>query len=418
MMTRADLDEMGEQIAERAANLDAATHGLLSLIRVFDAAGGWSLQNARSCAHWLSWRVGLDLVTAREQVRVARRLGELPLIDEALRLGRVSYTKVRAITRVARPQTEAALLLCAEQETGSQLAITCARLASTQRDGVPAPEELRSHVRTRALPSGQHKLELVGSPDEIAMVMAVIDDSLRRMRDASAEASPALDTPMDTRVDVPRSAHRLRPHPITRADALMAIVHAHARGDRPERSPVELVVVVTDGLGVAADGTVLSPQAVRRVGCDAGVVHLHEDAHGNVLDLGRKRRTVSAAQKRALATRDPQCQFPACPHRAFLEPHHIVHWEDGGETNLSNLVRLCSFHHVCLHEGGYRVELGASRQAHRFFDREGRRIHVVPDPPRGEVTGFDVIAMMNRDRRSIARRTRRGGTASPSISTS
>ncbi|MCX5745411.1 MAG: HNH endonuclease signature motif containing protein [Proteobacteria bacterium] len=125
-------------------------------------------------------------------------------------------------------------------------------------------------------------------------------------------------------------------------------------------------------------------------------MHLREDAHGNVLDLGRKRRTVSAAQKRALATRDPQCQFPGCPHRAFLEPHHIVHWQDGGETNLSNLVRLCSFHHVCLHEGGYRVELGANRQSHRFFDREGRRIHVVPTPPR-DIAGFESIVAMNHD---------------------
>src|SRR5512132_891650 len=104
-----DLDQLGDEIAELSAHLEAATARLLDLIREFDAKAGWNT-GFRSCAHWLSWRVGLDLGAARERVRVARALGTLPRLAEALARGELSYAKVRALTRVATPETEARLL--------------------------------------------------------------------------------------------------------------------------------------------------------------------------------------------------------------------------------------------------------------------------------------------------------------------
>src|SRR6266852_4851206 len=98
------LDRLGDQIAELSAHLDAATARLLDLIRDFDARAGWNT-GFSSCAAWLVWRVGLDPGTARERVRVARALGTLPLLREALAHGEVSYAKVRALTRVATPET-------------------------------------------------------------------------------------------------------------------------------------------------------------------------------------------------------------------------------------------------------------------------------------------------------------------------
>ncbi|TMK79143.1 MAG: DUF222 domain-containing protein, partial [Actinobacteria bacterium] len=104
-----ELDRLGDEIAELSAHLDAATARLLELIRAFDARGGWNT-GFRSCAAWLSWRVGLDLGAARERVRVARALGTLPLLAQALARGELSYAKVRALTRVATPETEVRLL--------------------------------------------------------------------------------------------------------------------------------------------------------------------------------------------------------------------------------------------------------------------------------------------------------------------
>src|SRR2546427_12525583 len=103
------LDRLGDEIAELSAHLDAATAHLLDLIREFDTREGWNT-GFRSCAAWLSWRVGLDLGAARERVRVARARGMLPLLSQALARGELSYAKVRALTRVATPETEARLL--------------------------------------------------------------------------------------------------------------------------------------------------------------------------------------------------------------------------------------------------------------------------------------------------------------------
>src|SRR5262249_14600356 len=116
----AELERLGDQIAELSAHLEAATARLLDLIREFDARQGWNT-GFRSCAAWLSWRVGLDLGAAREKVRVARALGTLPLIAGALARGEISYAKVRAITRVATPETEVRLLGVARGGTAAHV---------------------------------------------------------------------------------------------------------------------------------------------------------------------------------------------------------------------------------------------------------------------------------------------------------
>jgi Domain of unknown function (DUF222) len=116
----AELDRLGDEIAELSAHLEAATARLLDLIRAFDARGGWNT-GFRSCAAWLSWRVGLDLGAARERVRVARALGTLPTLAEALARGELSYAKVRALTRVATPETEARLLAVGRAGTAAHV---------------------------------------------------------------------------------------------------------------------------------------------------------------------------------------------------------------------------------------------------------------------------------------------------------
>jgi hypothetical protein len=116
----AELDRLGDQIAELSAHLEAATARLLALIREFDARGGWN-RGFRSCAHWLCWRIGLNLGAARERVRVARALGTLPLLAGALGRGELSYAKVRALTRVATPETEARLLTIGRAGTAAHV---------------------------------------------------------------------------------------------------------------------------------------------------------------------------------------------------------------------------------------------------------------------------------------------------------
>src|SRR5580765_4420822 len=108
-MLMRSLEQLGDEIAELSVHLDAATVRLLDLIREFDVRNGWN-NGFRSCAAWLSWRVGLDLGAARERVRVAHALDTLPRLARALAHGELSYAKIRALTRVATPETEERLL--------------------------------------------------------------------------------------------------------------------------------------------------------------------------------------------------------------------------------------------------------------------------------------------------------------------
>ena len=324
-------------------------HRLLTDLRIFDAAGAWGEAGARSCASWLSWRVGWDPGTAREHVRVARALGSLPLIDTALREGRLSYSKVRALTRVATPATEAALVDDAHHTTAAQLETNCRALRSVQRLGALSPDEVRARrtVSRRERADGLVAIEAVLPPDEAALVWAALEHEARLAGDAGAAAATDVSagTPIAPRFD--------------RADGLVAMSQAALRGDAPDRTPIEVVLTVpretlattdvTDAtipaIGAFGDGTGVSAETARRLACDCGVVHLTEDADGQPLSVGRRTRTIPTAIARALARRDSTCRFPGCTNRRFLDGHHLTHWIHGGDTALDNLCRLCPAHH-------------------------------------------------------------------------
>ncbi|TVR54911.1 MAG: HNH endonuclease, partial [Gemmatimonadales bacterium] len=136
------------------------------------------------------------------------------------------------------------------------------------------------------------------------------------------------------------------------------------------------------------DGTRVSAETSRRLCCDAAVVQVHRGPDGSVLDVGRKTRTIPPALRRALEVRDGGCRFPGCGLR-FTEGHHIVHWGDGGETKLSNLVLLCRFHHRAVHEEGFRVRMGRDGQSVRFFDPLGWPLPDMAPPPK--LTAVDPV---------------------------
>src|SRR5881296_609316 len=192
----AELDRLGDEIAELSAHLDAATARLLDLIRDFDARGGWNT-GFMSCAHWLCWRVGLERGAARERVRVARALGTLPRLAEALARGELSYSKVRALTCVATPETEERLLKVGRAGTAEHVARIVRgwrrvdRIAETR-------ETIRRH-RRRALHVYQDEDGMVVvrgrlEPEAGAVLMKALEagrEALdQRRRDVPAETPP------------------------------------------------------------------------------------------------------------------------------------------------------------------------------------------------------------------------------------
>ncbi|MBP9088734.1 MAG: DUF222 domain-containing protein [Kofleriaceae bacterium] len=394
-----DVDALGDQIAEMSAHIDAAMHRLLTAIRDFDVASGWHVQGALSCAHWLAWRVGWDLRTARERVRVARKLADLPMVDEQLRLGAMSYSQARAISRVATAEKEHLWVAYAKRMPASQLDKLCRSYenvqAYDQAHEVEAGAMAAAHVaaqRTvtrRTLDNGMVKFEVVLPSDEAAIVWAALNAAIDT---SSAEQTPAEQTPAEPLPAEPltakaqTSADRGR----QRADAFMNIIQDRVRGKRPQRTPVEIIITMPhaglhgsaepSALAMMADGELIATSSARRLCCDAGVVVAKVDAQGVPLSVGRKTRTIPAAIKRALLLRDRTCRFPGCTHSRYVDGHHIEHWANGGETALANLMLLCSAHHTLLHEGGCRVEVNGANGAGgwNFFDHRNRLIDAQP----------------------------------------
>ncbi|HEY4059471.1 MAG TPA: DUF222 domain-containing protein [Kofleriaceae bacterium] len=428
-LTRPEIDALADQIAKNAAHLDAATHTLLSDLRTFDREGGWFRQGARSCAEWLSWRLHWNIGTAREHLRVANALGKLPLIDDALRKGELSYAKVRAITRVATTANESMLLTDARYSTGQQLELICRKYASVKRRMRPSRKQDAEDrkVTRRDLEDGLVRIEAVLHPEEAQAVWEALtrvarertaprraaqDQALNDARaraasfgddDVSPEATAARN--LATKLGSDRAIERMngRTERFSRADALVEIAQGVLRGNSPDRSPTELVVTIPadvldrsnpDALQIAsgADGTCISAETARRLACDCGVVHIHEDANGNSINVGRKYRSLSASLKRALLKRDTTCRFPGCCNRVYVQGHHIQHWVFGGETKLDNLICLCDHHHRFVHEYGYTVTLDEKQQS-TFFTPSGKPVPDVPSRP--TTTGLSDLKRLN-----------------------
>ena len=205
-----DIDALADRIAETAAQLDAATHRLLTDIRIFDVNAGWGQQGAVSCAHWLGWRCGIALGAAREKVRVAHALGALPLIDDALRLGQISFSKVRAMTRIATQENEAQLVELARHSTAAQLERIC-RLHRGTQPREPA-DPARRYLRVRDTEEGMVRIEIQLPAEEAARLLKACD--------VSAE---------------------------TRLEGFVTMAEATLRGDQPDRPPVEVLVQIDAG---------------------------------------------------------------------------------------------------------------------------------------------------------------------------
>ena len=140
---------------------------------------------------------------------------------------------------------------------------------------------------------------------------------------------------------------------LTGSDKYQVIVHIEA--DKLTAVPGDAGASSAHSLCSLEDGPFLSPQTARRLACDSGLLTVLEDSDGELLNVGRKTRTISPAIRRALNLRDHGCRFPGCCQSRFTDGHHIQHWCDGGETRLDNLILLCRYHHRLLHNEGYAI---------------------------------------------------------------
>ena len=350
-LSRRSLDELEEELVAHAQRINAAEYAFLELVREFDIRQGWRPYQFNNCAEWLNMKCGIVVGTAREKVRVASALFDLPRISRAFASGELSYSKVRSLSRVATPHNEAQLLEYAQQATAEQVQRRCQQMHNADR--AASTRDVKEIHRGRFLRrsvdgSGRMTISIELTEEAGALVMAALERAMAEA-DASRDASTAEDEAS---------------FPARQADALVDMARAYLAGDSAKTaSPADhyQVVVHVDEAALRAEPAEgarsdLPIESVRRLCCDAGVVVVTEDDKGNPLDLGRKHRVVQPALRRALIARDRHCCYPGCAHTRWLEAHHVMHWIDGGKTNLDNTLLLCSAHHRRLHEGGFRIK--------------------------------------------------------------
>jgi hypothetical protein len=380
LLTDLSLDQIQDEIATLASHIYAGTCRWLDLVGEFDRRGSWAEWGCGTCAQWLAWRCGLTPRSAREHVRVARRLRELPLVHDAFASGELSYAKVRALTRVADEASEEELVLLAEHMTASQLERA---LRAYRRVGVEEANALAeaAYAGYSWDDDGSLILRARLAPEDGALFLQALDAARDRLRERERPADRGSAEPREP-VRRPSNAEALA------AMAELAIAsksHGRSGGERHQLVVhVEEAALTGGDEGACAleEGPALAAETAQRLACDASIVEIRE-RDGEPLSVGRKRRTIPSAMRRALQTRDRCCRFPGCENRRFLDAHHVQHWAAGGETKLTNLVLLCGRHHRFLHEGGYSiVELGDGSQA--FRDPWGGPLPTVPRPPPGD----------------------------------
>ena len=369
------IDELDREILRMARQLNAETYRMLLLVRDFDDRYGFAKWGFPSCADWLAWRCGLSLSAAREKVRTAHALRGLPAISAAFADGRLSYSKVRALTRVAANHDEDLLLGYALDATASQVEERCRQIRNVEPESSEAARrtwERRSLTLFRDRSRGVVRITVELPEAEGELVGRALEGAV-----AAGEAAFGVEFATDRE----RSADAWRAQ---QADGLVAIMKAYLGGavnpgtpSAPRRPVADHYQVVVHVDASALRGGVgrsdLPIETVKRLCCDGSVISVAEDERGNPLDVGRKQRTVPTALRRALWSRDRGCSFPGCRHTHYVDAHHIHHWADGGDTSLENLTLLCTYHHTLLHEGGFTIHDDA-RGGHYFRRPDGRVI--------------------------------------------
>jgi len=397
-------EQLGDQITELAAHIHAATFRLLELIHEFDACEGWAGEGVLSCAHWLNWKCGMALGVARERIRVAHALKELPKISQTFRKGKLSYSKVRAITRVATRKNENYLLMIAHFGTASHVERLVRNYRSVKRnEALQKAQQQHLHRELSWFEDDDGLWVIRGRlpPETGALVQQVLEQAMEEQYQELQDVPAGIS---ETEIDEVRA----RPEPIAwrRADALVRLAEGYrARSNAQSTSEKYLVHIHTDmetlkqdGVGVEAEvesGGKICAETTQRIACDAAVVQWLDKHDGQPLSTGRKSRTIPPAIRRALQRRDGGCRFPGCTASHFVDAHHIHHWADGGETNMENLLLLCTRHHHLVHEGGFGLQKLAEGRI-QFSSPEGK---IVPASPAGNSRGnADELFKLNQNR--------------------
>jgi hypothetical protein len=376
--------KLATEITELCSYIYAAEARLLALIREFDEQQYWAEPGLCSCAHWLNFKCGIGLNAAREKVRVAHALADLPKISAAFDKGELSYSKVRAITRIADAGNEDYLLMIATHGTAHHVEKLVSKFRTAERlqDVELANEQHRDRELSHYYDhDGCLVIKARMPAEQGALIVKALEMAMEeQFAEPETEGDPIAARRADALAEIAETFMNNSESAGSTADRYQVVVHVYPKGTRTaETSSIE-------------DGPHVTAETSRRIGCDCSVVGIREDKDGEPLSIGRRSRTIPPPMRRALCARDGGCRFPGCTNTRFVDGHHIKHWADGGETSLDNLVMLCRHHHHLVHEGGFACEKSADGEVF-FRDKREQRLSPRSNLP---ATSLEVQRYMER----------------------
>jgi hypothetical protein len=324
---------------EQAVRLD-----LLTELAAIDASEAWKVEGAVSMVDWLVGRYQTSVSTAREWLKVARALEELPKVREVFADGRLSWDQLRAVLKLVTPDDEAAW---AEKAPDMSVAELRAASKTVKREAVV--EEHESRRVTWRFRDDRPRFEMfVEMADTEGATLATW--LMRRANQYDPNPQSGVYDDFEVRC----------------ADALYELASQALADDRDhDRATVVIhtnLETLLDGTGTAtiADGPALANDTLRRLACDARLQLALTGDH-QVVGVGRTTRTIPPWLARLVHARDQGCRFPGCRRTRWTQIHHIVHWADGGPTNLDNLITLCGHHHRLIHEHDWTIKGNPNR---------------------------------------------------------
>jgi hypothetical protein len=356
-----DLSDAAEQLA---ALVSATSAEMLDVICAVDRKESFRDDGATSTVGWVVAMLRVSHATAKEWVRVARCLEQLPNVREAFAAGMLSWDQVRHATVFVTPDED--------EEAARELpSYTAAQLEERakfhrRRSRADAKESARRRFFTwrKDLNTGGYRYRGFLPAEQGAIVNAALEERARRMGKDPVTGlwDPAERRQADALVDLARSDVLTHPGP----DPTVVVVHVDADD-------------VDDGDGNGSiDGIPIPAESVRRLLCDCEIEFNIDGPDGACIGIGRAGRTPPRWLRRRTTHRDGTCRFPGCERR-IRHLHHIQHWTNNGPTDSCNLCGLCWEHHHLVHEGGWTIHGNADAEL-TFTSPHGRHLRSKPRP--------------------------------------
>lgn len=378
-MLPSDLHEVAEQITNELEDaigqlhaLSCAAHSqLLRQLPHYEATQAYLFDGVTDLSTWLQQKLCISRRTARQWLRVACSLQDLPHISAAYEAGSLSWEQVCELVKFATPEDDEQLV---ERAGVWNLAQLQAAARTRRRVTREETEDAQSRLSLSwALKNKERWITLRADlPEADGAIVTTALERIAKREDPADDGEGLM--PFDSRLAaalVEVCSQNLDAD--FDGDRATLVVHVDAESLRMDRGLAEIV-----------DGTTLSIPTALRLGCDAHKEIVIEDDVGAPIGIGRKSRQVPHWLYRQLRHRDRGCRYPGCGRTRWVNAHHIVHWAHGGPTDRENLVLLCNRHHRLLHEGGWKIT-GHPEHELRFIRRDGSAVRAGPPPLRPEI---------------------------------